>query len=100
MILQVSLSNITLHPALHKGCIPMRDAIVSDGTICPVSTIGRPRIVMPHTCVDRTFLPSGKFIVRGDKAIRLLSTSAPSMMKMEVAPVSAMAWLVAIVREI
>ncbi len=29
--------------------------------------------------------------------MRLLSTSAPSMMKMEVAPVSAMAWFVAIV---
>ena len=28
----------------------------------------------------------------GDVAIRLLSTSTPSMMKMDVAPVSAMAW--------
>ncbi len=53
---------------------------------------------MSHTCVDCTFLPSGKFIVRGDKEICLLSTSVPSMMKIEVEPMSAMAWLVAIVR--
>jgi hypothetical protein len=43
-------------------------------------------------------LPSGKLIVRGDTTICLLSTAAPSMMKMEVVPVSAIAWLAAIVR--
>jgi hypothetical protein len=75
----------------------MRDAIVSDGMICHVSTVGRPGIVMSHTCVDHIVLPSGKFIVRADKAIRLLSTSAPSIMKIDVAPVSVMAWFVAIV---
>jgi hypothetical protein len=76
----------------------MRDAIIIDGLICPVSTVGRPGIVMSHTCVDRSFVPSGKFIVRGDKVICLLSMLAPSIMKMDVAPVSAMAWFVAIVR--
>jgi hypothetical protein len=39
-----------------------------------------------------------KFIVRGDKAIHLLSTLAPIVMKMEVAPVFVMAWLVLIAR--
>jgi hypothetical protein len=34
----------------------------------------------------------------GGYAIRLLSTAAPTMMKMEVAPVSKIAWLAAIVR--
>jgi hypothetical protein len=85
--LHFSLLNITLHPTLHRGPIPMRDAIVSDRTICQVSTIGRPVILMPHICVDCTFLPSGKFIVRGDKAIHLLSTLAPSIMNVEFAPV-------------
>jgi hypothetical protein len=53
---------------------------------------------MSHTCVDCTFAPSGKFIFRGDKAAHLLLTLAPSIMKIDVAPVSAMAWFVAIVR--
>jgi hypothetical protein len=93
-----SLSNKTLQPGLHRGCIPMRNATVSDGTICLVSTVGQLGILMSHTCVDFTFLLPGKFIVRGDKAICVLSTSVPSIMKMEVAPVFAMAWLVVIVR--
>jgi hypothetical protein len=92
------LSNITLHLALQRGRMPMRDAIVNDGTMCPVNIIGRPGTLISHTCVDWIFLPSGKLIVRGDIAICLLSTAAPSMMKMEVAPVSAIAWLAAIVR--
>ncbi len=98
MTLHFSLSKITLHHTLHKACITMRDAIVSDGRICPVNTVERTGIVTSHTCVDRIFLLSGKFIVRGDKMIRLLCPSATSIMKVEVAPVSAIAWLVAIVR--
>ncbi len=92
-----SLSNTTFHPALHRGRIPMSDATFNDGTICPVSIVGRPGILMSQPCVDTTFLPSGKLMVSGSVAMRLLSTSAPSMMKMEVAPVSAMAWFVVIV---
>ncbi len=75
------LSKITLHPALHSGLIPMREAMHSEGTICPVSTVGRPGIRMSHTCVDCTRLASGNSIVRGTVAGRLLSTSAPSIYK-------------------
>ncbi len=42
-------------------------------------------------------MPSGKLMVGGLAATRLLATLVPSMMKMEIAPVSAMAWLGAIV---
>ncbi len=70
----------------------MSDAIINDGKICPVSVVGRPGIFISYTCVDWIFLPSGKLIVRGDTAIRLLPMAAPSMMKMEVAPVSVIAW--------
>ncbi len=42
-------------------------------------------------------MPSGKLLVSGLAATRLLATLVPSMMNMEVAPVSAMAWLGAIV---
>jgi hypothetical protein len=88
---------MTLHPALHRGRIPIRDATVKDGTMCPVKTVGNPGISMLQTCEDCTFLPSGKLIVRGLLATRLLITSMPSIMKMDVAPVSAMAWSRAIV---
>ena len=52
---------------------------------------------MSQTCDDATFLPSGKLIVRGLVAGLLLITSTPSIIKIEVAPVSAMACVVAIV---
>ena len=52
---------------------------------------------MSHTCVDFIRVPSGKLIVRGFTAMHLLATSAPSIMKMEVAPVSAIARFGAIV---
>ncbi len=88
------LSNITLHPALQRGRMPMRDAIVNDGMMCPVNIVGRPRILISHTCVDWTFLPSGKLIVRGDTTIHLLSTAAPSMMNMELCPcLQLLGWL-------
>jgi hypothetical protein len=52
---------------------------------------------MSHTCVNLTFLPSGRLTVRGFVANRLFSTSTPSITKMDVAPVSATARFVAIV---
>ena len=45
-----SLSNVTVHPASHKGRMPMRDAIARCGTTCPVNTCGNPGIVISHTC--------------------------------------------------
>lgn len=82
---------MTVHPALHNSLMPMRDAIVSLGTMWTVKIVGRPGIVISQTWVDMTLDPSGKFMVRGFVAIRLLSTGVPSMMNMAVAPVSAMA---------
>jgi hypothetical protein len=54
--------------------------------------MGNPGIFMLHACVNLTFLPSGRLTVRGFVATRLFATSTPSITKMEVAPVSAMAW--------
>ena len=42
-------SNITRHPALHSGRMPIREAIFKSGTICPVSMVGRPGIAISHT---------------------------------------------------
>ncbi len=55
---------------------------------------------MSHMCVDLILEPSGKLIERGFNAVHRLATTAPSMMKMDVAPVSAMARLGAIVIEL
>ena len=71
----------------------MRGAIFNDGTMCPVNICGSPGILMSQTCVDHIVVPLGKFILSSLVAIRLLSTSAVSMMNIAVAPVSAMAFL-------
>ncbi len=78
--------------------MPMRDAMVNNGTMCPVKTVGMPGMLISHTCVEYIFLPLGKLIVRGVHVTRLLSVGAPSMMNIDVPPVSAMAWLVANVK--
>ncbi len=52
---------------------------------------------MSHRCVDQIVVPLGKLILRGFIATRLLSTYALSMMKMAVAPVSAIASFAAMV---
>ena len=82
-------SNITLHPALHNGLMPIRDATANVGTMWPVSVHGRPGMLMSHSCVDLIFLSSGRLIIKGFFVILLFSTSTSSIMKMDVAPVSA-----------
>ncbi len=82
---------MTLHPPLHKGQIPMRDAIFNDGTMCPVNFIGSTGMMMSHACVDQIVVPSGNLILSGFIGTHLLSTSVSSMMKMAVTPVSAIA---------
>ncbi len=59
--------------------------------------MGRPGIVMSHRCVDLTWLPSGKMIVIGFVAGRMFLTGVPSIMNMDVAPVSTISCNVAIV---
>jgi len=67
------------------------------GTMCPVNVVGSPGISMSHMCVDLICQPSGRLIVSCFNAGRLFFTSAPSMTKIDVAPVSAIASFVAIV---
>lgn len=85
---QCDLLNVTVHPALHNTLIPINEATVRLGTMWPVSTVGRPGIVMSHSCVDFTFVPSGRLMVSGCCATLLLSTGALSMTNIAVAPVS------------
>ena len=51
---------------------------------------------MSHMCVDFTLLSLGKLIVNCCNEGRKLLTGVPSMINMEVAPVSAFAWFVSI----
>ena len=71
--------------------------MVIPGTMCPVNTVGKPGIVMSQMCVDVTLLPSGKLIVIGLLALRRFLMGVPFIMKIDVAPVSAIAFDVAIV---
>ncbi len=54
-------------------------------------------MMMSHTCVDHIVILSGNLILSGFLATCLLSTSASSMMKMAVVPVSAIASFAAMV---
>jgi hypothetical protein len=54
-------------------------------------------MTMLHTCVDFTLRPSGRLIINGLDATCLFATLTPSMTKMDVAPVSAIACNVLIV---
>ena len=76
--------------------MPINDATVNLWMMCPFSTVGRPDIVMLHMCVDLTLLLSGKLIVNCCNAGLKFLTGVPSMMKMDVAPVSAIVLLVKI----
>ncbi len=75
----------------------MSNARAKSGMMCPVKMIGRPRIAMLHMWVDQTFLPPGRFIVNGFEVMHLLTTLTPSMMKMDIVPISAIACKVAMV---
>jgi hypothetical protein len=54
-------------------------------------------MAMLHTCVDRTLRPPGKLMVNGFDVVCIFKTSMPSMMNMDIVPVSAIACVVAIV---
>ncbi len=68
------------------------------GTMCPVSVVGRPGMLISQICVGLICLPSSRLIVSGFVAGLLFFTSTPSMTNIEVAPVFAIACEVAIVR--
>jgi hypothetical protein len=93
----LSLSKVMVHPALQRGLMPISNMITRCGTMCPVKIVGNPGIVMPQMCVDLTFRPSGMLLVNGLGLICLLTTSMPSIMKMDVALVSVIACVVATV---
>ncbi len=92
-----SLSKMTLQPILYSGGMPISNAKFRSRMMHPVRVIANPGIFMSHTCVDLIFLPSGRLTVSSFVANRLLSMSTPSIIKMDVAPVSATARFVAMV---
>ncbi len=85
-----------MHPALHNGLMPIRDATGRWGIMCPVTTDGNPGMVMMHIYVDFIILPLGMLMLKGLLAQCLFTTLVPSIMNMDVAPVLAMAWVKAI----
>ena len=54
-----------MHPASHNTRIPISDAMVRLGTMCPVRIVGNPGIAMSQQCVDLTLAPSGRLIDNG-----------------------------------
>ncbi len=89
---QLVLSNVTVHPASVRTQIPNSEAIDRSGIMCPVSTVRSPSILMSYTmCVDTTIRPSANATFSGCVVGRLLTTGVPSIIKIWVAPESAMA---------
>ena len=82
--------NVTSHPALQSTRMPISDAMVKFGTMCPCRTFGSPGSTMSQMCVDRTTSPFGRLMERGSLAGRTFVMGVPAITKMEVAPVSAM----------
>ena len=72
-------------------CMPISEAIDKLETICPVRIIGRPGMLMLHMCMECTLLPLGRLMVRGSSAGRMLDMGVPTITKMDVAPMLAMA---------
>jgi hypothetical protein len=83
--------NNTLHPAMHRTIMPIKDAIDNLATMCLVKTMGRPGIVMSQRCVNLTWQPFGKFILNCFVAGQMFVTGVPSIMNMDNAPISAIA---------
>ena len=59
--------------------------------MCPTNVTGRPGIITSQMWVDKTCRPSASATLRGHGVVRLFVTGVPSMMKICVAPESAMA---------
>jgi hypothetical protein len=92
-----SVLKVTLHPALHRILMPIRDAIVIPGMICPINIVGRPGMVMSQMWVKTTLLPLSKVMVIGWSARRKLLTGVPFIINIEVTPLSKMACVAVIV---
>jgi hypothetical protein len=65
--------------------------------MCPINMVGDPGIVISQMCIDCICLPLGLLISKGFLARHLFTTSMPSMKKIDVAPMSAIALVVAMV---
>ena len=66
------------------------------GTIWPINVVGSPGTLMSQTLVDLTLVLSGKLTVMGLSIRRRFLTGVPFIMKIDVAPVSAIACKAAI----
>ena len=92
-----SVLKVTLHPTLHQILMPIRDAIVIPGMICPVNIVGRPGMVMSQMRVKTTLLPLSKVMVIGWSARCKFLTGVPFIINIEVTPLSKMACVAVIV---
>jgi hypothetical protein len=86
-----------VHPILHNIQIPISNATVRSGTMCPSNTYGNPGISRSHTCVDFTIVPSGKLILRGFVAGCTFFIGVSFMTIIDIAPVSGTACVMGIV---
>ena len=69
--------------------MPISEATLRAGTMCPSSTCGNPGISTSHMCVEHTVFPSGNFMLRGLGEICTFCMGVSAITNTVVAPVSA-----------
>ena len=69
--------------------MPVSEATLRAGTMCPSSTCSNPGISTSHMCVEHTVFPSGNLMLRGLGAICTFCMGVSAITNIVVAPVSA-----------
>ena len=83
------LLNFTLQPASQHFLVDINDECDNPGTMCAsVLLCGNHGICRLHVCADVIVCPSRSVMVIGCRSTHLLTTGAPSTMKLPVAPES------------
>ncbi len=85
------LLKCTLQPASVKTLILNINTINRPGMMWPVRIVGRPTMCTLHWCVEYTMRSSVRATLSGDRVTRLFTTGVFSIMKICVAPESAIA---------
>ena len=81
--------NSTLHPASQNFLVEINDECDNPGMMCAsVMLCGNHGMSKSQVCVDVIVCPSGSVMEIGRRSTHLLTTGAPSMMKLPVSPES------------
>ena len=86
-----------MHSVPHRTLVDTSEDCTKPGTMCAIlASSGSQGIDNFQVCVDRIFLPPGRFITKGFVACDMLVTGVPQSTNFPVMPTSTIAMLTAI----